>query len=88
MGLLVVVTALAAYLWQRPRPVLPNSVPTEPFTAIAEVLPRIQRGALNNLPAKLDEPLHREFELVVNDTRTALRSVAMTFLPESAWDQR
>jgi hypothetical protein len=46
-------------------------------------LPTVNLHQVQALTAKIDEPLERELQLVLSDTRNAIRFVASNFLPEN-----
>ena len=45
-------------------------------------IPKITPEQIEALTLKIDQPLERELENVINDTRTAIQFVASNFLPE------
>ena len=55
------------------------AVPTEPLNF---ALPQLQAVPIENLTMHLDEPLERELQNVISDTRLAIQFVASSFLPE------
>ena len=54
-------------------------VPTEPLNI---AIPQIQAVPIENLTMHLDQPLERELQNVISDTRLAIQFVASSFLPE------
>jgi hypothetical protein len=54
---------------------------------LEEVLPKVDTAELKSLP-KLDEPLEKEFNLVISDTRNAIRSLATSFLPDDVLERK
>ena len=55
------------------------AVPTEPLNI---AIPQIQAVPIENLTMHLDQPLERELQNVISDTRLAIQFVASSFLPE------
>jgi hypothetical protein len=54
---------------------------------LEEVLPKVDTAELKALP-KLDEPLEKEFNLVISDTRNAIRALATSFLPDDVLERK
>jgi hypothetical protein len=55
------------------------AAPTEPLNI---AFPQIQAVPIENLSMHLDQPLERELQNVISDTRLAIQFVASSFLPE------
>ena len=55
------------------------AAPAEPLNF---ALPQIQAVPIENLTMHLDQPLERELQNVISDTRLAIQFVASSFLPE------
>lgn len=52
------------------------------FQSAELIVPEISAAQLGALTMKLDEPLQKELENVISDTRNAIQFVASNFLPE------
>jgi hypothetical protein len=61
----------------------PVSVNTQPSAAPALNLPNVSITQVQDLVAKLDEPLQNELNNVISDTRQAIQFIASNFLPEN-----
>lgn len=76
LAMLGAAASLALVLFLRPAPG-PDSPPT--LTASPGLLPSLEIPALANLPARVDDPLEQELQLVISDTKNALAFVADHF---------
>jgi hypothetical protein len=63
-------------------PVAPAIAKSEPDPKQLE-LPKISMAQVQELTAKLDEPLQNELKNVISDTRQAIQFIASNFLPEN-----
>ncbi len=89
-GILIATVILAIFMHRAQRPETSDTIAAKPESTIqlSELLPPVSTDAIKSLPAKLDEPLEKELNSVINDTKNALSSVATTFLPDGFLDQR
>jgi hypothetical protein len=84
---LAIATCMAFVLLQLlPRdarlPIAPAISKSEPDPKQIE-LPKISMAQVQELTAKLDEPLQNELKNVISDTRQAIQFIASNFLPEN-----
>jgi hypothetical protein len=63
--------------------------PTQTLTTLdfQQALAKVPAPDLAELP-KIDQPLEKEFTLVISDTKNAIRSIASSFLPDDMLEQR
>jgi hypothetical protein len=88
---LVAVIATASLHYLRPNPQQhpgPTSASPTPMATLPPAdsldiaLPQIQSGQIEALSLHLDQPLQKELQYVISDTRQAIQFVAASFLPE------
>ncbi|MGZ8938904.1 MAG: hypothetical protein ACXW32_06810 [Limisphaerales bacterium] len=60
----------------------PEQVPSVAVEPLTFPVPRITSEQLQALTTRLDQPLEKELENVISDTRQAIQFVASNFLPE------
>jgi hypothetical protein len=62
---------------------LPSEIPKSDPQLFDVYIPSVTTEQFQALTARIDQPLERELENVLNDTRNAIRFVASNFLPEN-----
>lgn len=60
-----------------------NSPPSEPVMEIPP-LPQLSSEQLAQISVKLDQPLQKELQSVISDTRQAIQFVAANFMPDDS----
>lgn len=66
-----------------PPSTLPQTIAEVPAEPLSFAMPRLQAVPIENLSMHLDQPLEKELENVISDTRMAIQFVAASFLPEN-----
>lgn len=87
LGLATVCLFAAAsfhFMRQNPEPSSASreTVAAAPKESLNIAIPEIQGVQIENLTMHLDQPLERELQNVISDTRLAIQFVASSFLPE------
>jgi hypothetical protein len=70
-------------LQQRPEEIAAEQTAPAPATKALQIaLPKVETAQLQELTLQLDQPLEKELQNVISDTRQAIQFVASSFLPE------
>ena len=64
-------------------PHTPTVVESQPSSPTTVNFPNVSISQMQDLVAKLDEPLETELKNVISDTRQAIQFIASNFLPEN-----
>ena len=72
------------FMRQNPEPpsLPPQTIAAGPAEPLNIAIPQIQAVPIEDLSMHLDQPLERELQNVISDTRLAIQFVASSFLPE------
>jgi len=62
---------------------LPQTIAAVPAEPLNFAMPKLKAVPIENLSMHLDQPLEKELQNVISDTRLAIQFVASSFLPEN-----